>query len=400
MKKVFAALAASAVAVSMLAFTGCGGNKDKGGDGVISGNYQDVTDEELGEILDGIFGGGSGEGEGSEGEGEGEGGSNLLASSGYGLSGNFSYDMAMGSVQSSNASGSFDLKVKLGEAGPTGAGWAKYNSKDVVSYGDQYSSTSTVSFDGEAYLSNFVLYALGKGTQSYKEVANGETDEGSSKLDGNVKIDINEIIKDLAGSSSSSNSGTFSATAADVSEDKEPSLLDTLKEYGLKLTVDNKGNGVKFKLSATEKTVWIVAGMVLEGLGDAGIMEDIVEDVTVADLQEAVKFNTFKLDAYLAIDGEGAITAASLDVDISVKIDLSKFIGGDSSDVSKASQADEVPAVTLNLKAAVKLYTHSNDVTIPADLASKTYYDVTEEAGYYVGMIYNYAKGYLGGLLG
>ena len=53
MKKKFAAFAASAVAVSMLAFAGCGATTDEGA-GIIPGNYKEKSSEELTAIINAI----------------------------------------------------------------------------------------------------------------------------------------------------------------------------------------------------------------------------------------------------------------------------------------------------------------------------------------------------------
>lgn len=319
MKKVFAALAASAVAVSMLAFAGCGN------DGVISGKYEDKTPEQMEEIVDNIDG------------------DKLFSDeiTGLGLKANLSagFDLANNGDASGSLSLDFKLSQKDDKLAGSGTASLKFSSTDkteatpVVYSGD---------VKGTAYIDDSYVYASATGKILDTEL----TDENAK-----IKLNLTTLGGLLGGFGGF---GGFSLYEAEDAFDVA-SLLALAKEYGVSVTVDDR-NGVKFKLSATEDTVWSVVAAVADGE---------IPEAQLTAIKEKVTFNTFKFDAYFAIDANGAFSGASVDVDLKVTVD-SSLINGDGNNG------------TAYVKGFVELYTHKDTVTVPDSVKNdKGYVDGT-----------------------
>ena len=341
MKKVFALLAAGAVSMSMLAFAGCGDSSD----GVIKGDYTEKTPEELESIIDGIdedkiFGGNE------------EGAPNLN----LGLKVNLSGSYSMGDMMSGSVSTDLNFKLASNENGFVGTGSGSLKTSSTTSVEDVTMKTSA-EYKGTAYLENYIAYLGATGTSTTSAAGQNQKQE----IDQKIKINLLEVIENIGG-----NDGSVDAPSPDDSNLSVSDLLALAQQYGVKVTVDDK-NGVKFKLSATEDTVWAVAGSFLDG--------------DLADIKEAVTINKFQFDLYFALDKDGAFSGASTVFDIDVKVDSSLF-------GMLFEESGEAPVLSVAVKGSVEIYTHKDKVSVPSGLAEDDkYFDYTDMI---LGLIGNY----------
>ena len=338
MKKVFALLASLAVSASMFAFAGCD-NPSEGGN-LTDGNYTEKTPEEMEDIIenidpDKVFGGDK------------EGEPNLN----YGLKFNLSGGYSMGSEMSSTISAIADLTLASVDDGIIGAGSASYNSTSTMTFMDTVMTTSA-KYDGKAYLENFVLYADAKGTST--SIAEGQTQK--QEIDEKAKINLMEIAAAAGDMSPLPDEGLPQMSIVE--------LLTTAKQYGVSVAVDDK-NGVKFKLSASEDTVWAI----FENVSTIPWTEE-----GIAEVKKAVTFNKFQFDLYFALDKDGAFNGASAVVDIDVSVDTSVFAE------MMEEEGSEATVITAYVKGSVEIYKHDGKVIIiPAGLANdESYHDYTD----------------------
>ena len=339
MKKVFAALASCAVAVSMFAFAGCG-DKTNTGNGEIPGDYTEKTPEQMEDIVkdldfDKIF---------SE------------DITGMGLKVNLSGSFAMGEMMSGNGSVAVDYKLLADENGMAGVGSATVNG---VYKNNMASTPQELAVDASAsvYNDSQYVYAATQGTAMDKDLN-----------DMKVKLNMQELAGAFGGLDGIGGLFGYSTFAAEDSEGglDVAALLAMATEYGVKVTVDNK-DGIKFKLSASEETVWKLVRMYIN--------EDVTDE-EFAEVKEAVTFNKFQLDVYFALDANGVFSKASMVVDGDVKV-AGSFLFGDMMDAD--DEGVEIPDLTITLKGSVEIYAHNDAVTLPEGLATdETYIDVTE----------------------
>ena len=385
MKKVFAALAASAVAVSMLAFAGCGNKGNKLPDGAIPGDYQDASQEQLGDVLDDILGNLFGDGE------EGDGDSTVVPNTyNYGLSVNLTESANIADLQTSNASINADFKLKTTDDGIIGAGTAKVSSSSSTS-SDKYSDNSQVKFEGTAYLKDLVIYGIGSGSSSGKEEYDGEVlDEYNNEFTNKkAKVNLAEIIANFGGSADQGSSAvreevTDSSSGFDIIGNIQnyltaENLYNLAETYSVSIGLDTK-DGIKIKLSASEDTVWKIV---------AEVAGDSLSESDLATYKSGVKFNNFLFDVYLSLDSTGVLNGASVVVDISAKVDASLIMGSDGNEggyeATSAAPEQSTPKADISVKGSVKLYTHNDNVTVPDGLADdENYWDATD---YVLGMI-------------
>ena len=341
MKRIFVSLASLAVSASMLTFAGCG---DKPGDGVIEGNYTEKTPEEIEGIIDNI------DGDKVFGGEDGEPNLNL------GLKVNLSGGYSMGEITSGSISTQLDLKLASNENNIVGAGSATL-SYDSSSSAEGDSMQSSAEYKGTAYLENFVVYAEATGTSS----ASAEGQNREQKIDKKIKLDLLKIFSYLE-ESDFSLSLPFTVRDSSVCDRgiSVSGLLEKADEYGIKVAVDDK-DGVKFKLSATEDTVWAVASTMLG------------EETSLDTIKKGVSINKFQFDLYFALDKNDAFSGAGAVVDIDVVIDSSLFAN------FMDSEDEQLPLLAIDLKGTVEVFTHSDKVSVPADLATdESYYDGTD----------------------
>lgn len=333
MKKVFAAFAASAVAVSMLAFAGCGDTTAD--DGAIKGNYTEKTPEQITEIVDKIDT------------------DKIFDSNKTTMA--IKVDLAggynMADMMSADGSIKFDYKLNASETGFAGMGSVELNGKitNATAGGKQEDS---ISFNGTAYNNTEWIYAA---AGEDKAKINLQELMGAFEEDKTPEITPNPMAFLTADEEESFNIMTILAMA---------------QQFDVKVTIDDK-DGYKFKLSACEETVW--KGLLAFG-ADAGITEE-----AVAAMKESITFNTFKFDVYFALDAQGAFSAASvvMDIDFNMPVPTTE---------PEAYAADAaVPTIAVKVKGSIAVSLSNETVTVPDSVTGDTaYVDMTDTV---VGMI-------------
>lgn len=355
MKKIFASLAATAMALTMCAFVGCGGDDDKkdnndkdnnvgtvNPDGSISGDYQDVKPEDLATIIAGInpeklFG----------------------DKINLGLLVDLKGSVDQGVYGSVSGSLNVDYKLAASVAGIAGHGTASLKADYDIKDTDEPVKDS-INLTGEVWHDLEYVYAVADGKAPFLE-----DDE-----DYKAKIDIIQVLGAMYGEGyeqfampysaapEAEDSITVGPSVEDIAE-----MLEMAEEYGVTVKADTS-NGVALQISASKDTVW-------------AIVEEIVSDELTSsqftEIKKAVTVNKFQLDLYLSLDKNGAFQAASVVVDVDVKLDVAKInavIGGDT---------ENVPVITIKLNGSVKVSTHNEKISIPSSVKNDTYYDATQD---------------------
>ena len=358
MKKIFAVLAAAAVAASTLAFAGCGktaaedvpqdtdsvytpdtgvddtaadenstgetpveNNSDDNtpDDGIIPGNYREANALQVASALGRINA------------------NKLREFSGLGLKTGISASAAAGDIVSAEASVVLDYKIGLSD-GIAGAGTATV--KAVYSHRDYPENAVSIDLTGSVYNDLGFVYASAAGNVA------GTVLTGDEK----IKVNLQEILASLADNDSPASPsldfgiGSFLNIA---------NLIANSTEFGIKVYIDTD-DGIKFKLSATEQTVWAA-------------IESASGDVPTAELEtikDSVLFNCFKFDIYFAIDGNGTFSRASIVRDIDATVDL--------------SAVKDLPAFTVNVKGFSTVYDFDGEVILPDSVTDGYYADITQ----------------------
>ena len=356
MKKIFASLAATAMALTMCAFVGCGDSEDKkddnnkdnnvgtiNPDGSIPGNYEDVKEEDLAQIIAGIK-------------------PEKLFANGVnlGLLVDLSGSIDTGIYGSASGSLKAEYKLAAGVAGIAGHGTASLKA-DYNIIEDGETLKDSINVKGEVWHDMEYVYAIADGKAPFME-----QDEYKAK------IDIMQVINAMNGegseqfampySSAPNEEGSFTITSGPSLEDIAE-MLEMAHKYGVTVKADTS-NGVALKISASVNTVWAIVENMIDGELTSSQFTEIKKAVTV---------NKFQLDLYLSIDKNGAFHASSVVVDVDVKVDVAKInavIGG---------ETEDVPLVTLKLKGSVKVSTHNEKISIPSSVKNDTYYDATQD---------------------
>ena len=306
----------------MLAFAGC---SNKIEEGTISGSYEEKTPEQIEEIIDNIDG------------------DKVFSEDikGLGLKASLSGSYSMGEIMSGNLSADLSFMLATGDEGEvTGSGTASLKSE--MSKDGQ---TSSSNFSANGYLEDWYFYGEAKGNTSVTSES-GKTD---TDIDRKAKVnllDILSIVGDI----------DYSENDLSVSD-----LLSKAPEFGVTVAVDDR-DGVKFKLSATQDTVWAL----LSAFG-----EDMTEE-SLESIKQAVTFNAFKFDLYFALDKDGEFSRASAVIDIDVTVNSSLLEGMFDDD-------EQLTDFTATVKGSVEIYVHEDAVKVPEGLATdEDYYDCTE----------------------
>lgn len=342
MKKIIAAFAASAVAVSMLAFTGCGESENK--KPVAGENFEEKTPEQITEIVDNIdtdkiFGD--------------DGTDDALN---MGIKGNLKGAFNMGALTSASGSIVFDFK----ESADVGAGTATLN---AIYRTPTMKEAAGIDVNGALYSDSSWVYASASGT-----IAGIETGANGLK----AKVNLEDLAKalenldpDIGGIGGSSPASYYEAeNAVDVSQ-----MLALAQKLGVKISVDNT-DGVKFKLSVTEETIWTALSTVSSEGGE-------LTSEQIAAIKAAVKFNAFAFDVYFSLDADGKFAGARADMDIDVSFPASL--------ISDTLAEQESVPVSVKLKGNIELYVHTETVEIPAEVKTDATY--TDQTQYLIGLI-------------
>lgn len=385
MKKLLATLAASAVAVSMFAFAGCG-DKNTTPSGAIPGDYVEKTPEEMGSILDDFFK--EDDSTGSEKPDD----KPKTETSNIGLKINLTESMYAENIVDMKKSITADLKENINENGFVGAGTAtvKANVK-AMEFSSSDNPVSTVMTEklaidvtGTAYNDSAYIYAGATGSFG---AVNEKTNKFETTELTSVKAKVNlgtlmEILESLVDTDKNNPDQSISPVAADESAGNDAfsmaALLKMAAEYGVKVSAD-LSDGMKVKISADESTVWTV---VTKALIEDGFTEEDAA-TTVTTYKGFVKVNKFSFDIYLAFDSDKNLTGASIVTDIDVKVNMGLIYAfGEDGPAAVAETPDEVqfPDVAAKLSGSVELYTHSEKVSLPENIATDTtYIDMTEK---------------------
>lgn len=249
MKKFLALIVSALLAVTLFAFAGCGN------EGVVSGNYKEVTADELKVALDDVD----------------------ATKISEGLKG---YEIASKFDVQSNGSTALVANISL-------------NDKTVYDENNDLKGNGTLSLNfkygddeftanGNSYISDGYVYTDTSGK------TNGE-EQPRQKL----KFEyggVLDYVKNLlpVTFATTSTSGTFD------------SIIQLLNEYSIKVSMDNS-NGLKLKLSFTEDTI-----------------KDLLAELPVGADTGLMQFNKFLFDVYFALDSEGRFSQLSLNTDIDI----------------------------------------------------------------------------------
>ena len=361
MKKIFSALAAAVMAFTAFAFTGCDvtsstdddtknpgienpdntADKDAEPDNDHFGAMEDgnliKSPEKLAEILEGIdtsklFGDKIGLGVSVELKGETDQGRFVKTKGQFSLDYRISADLATGYL--------------------AGIGTASIESSLDIMNGYQ-SESYNVALDCDLY--NDADYAYLMFTED------GENHKG--------KLDINKIANALNGSNVTPVSSVFALALDDGYGTADGldlvTVLQMADEFGITVSADTT-DGIKFKISASEQTVW---SLVTLATGDE--MPAELYEV----LQYATVFNKFTCDLYFAIDGNGAFVAAETVIDVDVVIDSNRL-----AEALKIDTVAEKDSYSLSFSCHAKVYAHNNTYTVPEDVLNDDgFEDVTDE---------------------
>lgn len=335
MKKLITVAASAALVISMAGLTACAGSE-----GVIKGNYKEPTSEEFTNAVGTID-------------------SNKMFGDttaedyklGLEFATKFNADISLGSLMSLNGTTEAGYKFTMDKKGNyLGSGSFSMNaeakSETATGTSNDKSKVSAKIYNDSAY-----VYASATGIEENKETK--------------VKLDINKLIESIGVMSYAEISNDTITeggnTETEITPEAPELSLEMLKELKINVGLDSS-DGVKLKLSVTQDTVWT---LLTEELGE--------ETVTV--VKEAVTFNAFTFDAYLAIDKDGLFTQASLDFDIDVKADLAKI-----SALIPSAQAAAAPALTgeasVKLDGYILLKSFNGTVTLPEGISD--YEDQTD----------------------
>ncbi len=337
-KRIFTAFALIS-ALSALAFTGCTGDKPEGDGnktpaGVIEGDYNDKSDEEVKDIIDNI------NPDDLFGNADAEDGSFTLH-----VTENTEAGMALGAYMNVNGSMNVDYKMYVdADSKFTGAGTLglKANYFNALTEDGQ---PQTMAFDVSASVYNDMQFVYG----SFEGL-----DE--SALTG--KLDINKLMGSIGGIQG----GISLLDTSGITGSGEINIMDMLamaKQFDVAVTFDTS-DGVKVKLSASEETVWKL------------LIASEVEEETVNQIKELVTFNKFLFDVYLSIDANGRFDCASQVMDIGVSMPIPA-----PGSPAPTDSTSSVPTVTAFVKGSTVIKSINEKVTVPDSV--KEYKDMTDE---------------------
>lgn len=339
MKKFMTGLACAALSVTMIAAAGCGNN---GGNnkGVISGDYKEASAEDLSSAIESI------DGEQVFGEGLG-----LKISSG------FESSLSYGENSFKGRSDLSYVLIAEKDSGIISSGTAslsgsyKYE-QDGVLHQDKLDYRAEICSDFD-----YFYLSLQDGDKTIKYKANYK--EIAKAVIGSIGLPFAAAAHSAAALPASWDiHSSITLPSIDCS-----TLIGLIKDFNIDVGLD-VSNGLKFKFSVTEETVWTIIAMSGE-----------VTEKEIAEIKDAVTFNTFIFDAYLAFDREGAFAKAS--VDVNVDLTVTKALTGDND-------------FNFKIKGYERYTAYAGKVPLPDGVTNdKDYIDATD-----------YIITYLGGLPG
>lgn len=266
MKKFLAISAGAALAVSMLAFTGC---NDKENEYAIKGDYKEATAQDMADFskLDLNFGDATAE--------------NFML--GLQVKANFDGSVNMGDAMS--ASGKASLNYVYNQTADS--------IKGLGSAATEYSAK----YAGQELKGNYSVNVFNNDTYAYADVKSGETDLFAGKVD--YMAIINGVMS----------LPSRIASVAEGETDGSVDLLALAAQYKVGVYVDKK-DGWKVKLSASADTV-------------NAIIDSFITDETQATaVKENMSFNKFVFEVYFSVDSNGTFKQFSLNSNLDMKINI------------------------------------------------------------------------------
>jgi len=330
--KVILGLTALVTAFSVCSLTACGNNTETG---AIAGNYQEATSEDMTTALSKI-------------ESDKMAGDPTAADYKFGveLASELKANIDLGSYGSFNMQFNEGYKCLTTKDTVTGAGSSSMKLDMTTTENNQ---PKTTKYDASLNLYNDAEYM-------YLDVtADNHNEDTTDDVAVNCKFNYMDLVEYIASLGGISGMPDMPAALADEapttpaapttpdlpSQLPDVDALTMLNTLGVKSYVDTK-DGVKLKFSATEDTVWNILALSGE-----------VEASAIVVLKQAVTFNSFKLDAYFAIDKAGLFSAASVVMDIDAKVDMNAINPG----TAKAEEKLDVYSAKISGYFKVSAYT-------------------------------------------
>ena len=260
MKKFLALIASVILAVSLFTFAGCGEDK-----GTIKGNYKEATAEEVQTALESVD-------------------EEKLKENVNGLEIGSKLDFSM------TADGKTS-KVDINVGGKLTLGEEIFAS---LTFGMKTTGEENEELKVNAYLS---------GDYAYADIVGDAVGESGLK----AKVNYADLLQDLLPEDEEFADGEIEGDfTLDIGK-----ALELLKTYKINVGMDTS-DGLKFKLSVTEETVWT-------------ILESFVPEFAI--YENMVTFNSFVFDCYFSINKDGSFGMASTKVNIDAKISIPAIQG-------------------------------------------------------------------------
>ena len=336
MKKIFSAASVLALAGALFMFSACGVVNNNG---VIAGNYQEATDEEIVQVVRALqWNSLLGAEEGAE-------------------------QFFFGLKQEAN----LEFSVQQGDDSLTAE--ANMNSQIALEFAGDPQEVS-LRMSGEAEVSGEMKAA---GSEYKGQIsANQYLDQENLYLDANIeasgptgasekslygKIRYEELADLFRGDTwmpvqaKSDNISAAQNESFDIEDVAE--LRAQLEAMGVTLAVDTS-KGIKVRLQASSTTV-------------QELLEGLIDDLYVASSWSELNF-TFPstlLEAYIALNEDGKLLACSCRFDVEATISDPGF---NFSELTGIFPDQDAPDITLKLKGKFVLETQGKDVSLPSDL--------------------------------
>ena len=361
MKKIFASLAAIAVASAACAFTGCGeddNNKDN------SENQPGITNPDDTENNRPEIGGGETD------NGIGVAGLMEILSGidteklfgdciNLGLKVDIEAIINQGEAFDANGTIAADYKMsynRISEEEFTLAGCGEATVKAEYTVGDK---TSAINIEGVMCHDIDYIYAYADGT------ALGMNFNKDEK----IKINVNQVIDYLFSLCKVPDlPDDEDAPSEDEDEKSWFGYLLMADEFGVKITADT-ADGTEVHVVIDEDAAMAIVSYAIISMYDEKEVD--ISKISEA-IEESITINTFNIDLYFSIDRDGAFEGAG------VEIDVDAVVGG--SLIDMMSEEDGTPDLSATVKGCVEVYLHDKTVTLSDEIKeSEEYYDFTDD---------------------
>ncbi len=266
MKKFLAISAGAALAVSMLAFTGC---NDKENEYAIKGDYKEATAQDMADF------------------------SNLNLNFGDATAENF----MLGLQVKANFDGSVNMGDAMSASGKASLNYVYNQTADSIKGLGSAATEYSAKYAGQELKGNYSVNVFNNDTYAYADVKSGETDLFAGKVD--YMAIINGVMS----------LPSRVASVAEGETDGPVDLLALAAQYKVGVYVDKK-DGWKVKLSASADTV------------NAIIDSYITDETQATAVKENLSFNKFVFEVYFSVDSNGTFKQLSLNSNLDMKIKL------------------------------------------------------------------------------